>query len=47
MKEKDKEKKLFTVFPRIASASAWAPSAPISFSPRLNVVSVYERKVKM
>ena len=48
MKKKDKEKKkMFTMFSRKASASAWAPSAAISFSPRLSVVSVYERKVKI
>ena len=47
MKEKDKEKKMFTVFPRKAAASASAPSMSTSFSPRFSVVSVYERKVKM
>ena len=47
MKKKDKEKKMFTMFSRKAAASALAPSGPISFSRRLNVVSVYERKVKM
>ena len=47
MKEQDKEKKMFTVFPRKASASALPPSARIELRSRLSVVSVYERKVKM
>ena len=47
MKEKDKEKKVFTVFPRKATASALTPSASISLASRLSVVSVYESKVKM
>ena len=47
MKEKDKEKKMFTIFPRKASASALAPSALIELPSRWSVVSVYERKVKM
>ena len=47
MKEQDKEKKVFTVFPRKASASAFAPFAPIELPSRLSVVSVYERKVKI
>ena len=47
MKNKDNEKKMFTVFSRKASASALAPSAPIELSLRFSVVSVYERKVKM
>ena len=38
---------MFTVFPRKAAATALAPSGPISFARRLNVMSVYERKVKM
>jgi hypothetical protein len=38
--EKDKEKMMFTVFSRKASANALAPSAPISLFPRLSVVSV-------
>jgi hypothetical protein len=46
-KEKDSEKKMFTLFSRKASASCLTPSAPISFSARLSVVSVYERKVKI
>ena len=46
MKEKDEEKKMFTVLSRKASASAFAPAAPIPFLSRLSVVSVYERKVK-
>ena len=46
MKEKDEEKKMFTLLSRKASASAFAPSSPILFSCRLSVVSVYERKVK-
>ena len=47
MKEKDKEKKIFTVLSPKASATALAPSALIKLRSRLNVVSVYERKVKM
>ena len=46
MKEKDEEKKMFTLLSRKASASAFAPSSPILFHPRWSVVSVYERKVK-
>ena len=47
MKEENKKKTMFTVFPRKAPATALAPSAPIPFRSRLSVVSVYERKVKM
>ena len=47
MKQKDKEKKMLTMFSRKASASALAPPAPIELPSRLSVVSVYERKVKI
>ena len=47
MKQKDKEKRIFTVFSRKASASALASSAPIELPSRLSVGSAYERKVQM
>ena len=44
MKKKDKEKEMFTVFPRKASASAWAPSGRMRFRMRLRVVRVCKGK---
>jgi hypothetical protein len=45
--KKHKEKKIFTLVSRKATANAFAPSSPISFNPRFSVVSVYERKLKI
>jgi hypothetical protein len=38
---------MFTLFSRKASASAFTPSAPVSFTARLSIMSVYERKLKL
>jgi hypothetical protein len=38
---------MFTLFSRKASASAFAPSAPILLRRRFSMVSVYKKKVKM
>jgi hypothetical protein len=41
------QKNMLTSFSRKALASAFAPSSPMPFSPRLNVVSAYARKLKI
>jgi hypothetical protein len=47
MNKKHKKKKMLTLFSRIASASAFASSAPIPLYSRLRVVSVYDRKCEL